>query len=455
MPVLIDIEWTEARMLNQAHYHKLTQISALRVSSTWKAQARLDLLVRPETPAECDWDFMGYNGHTPEEFCTGKHEGDCIRELFGWLKKGETMFCWYQDSKNVLLEVYRRYIKDKDSLFGDIRFVCLRDCVEPVLKEQKLSSSGFYGAAKNCGADVPTEHCSSLDTELLRIILCKIKKPPSVLVKAPAKNVAAAQRKVKNQSIIAKAGYKFVYSPDSKVFHRCGCKIVLNAVTLHGCIYYRTAARNRCPCKVCKPVPSADEAAKIERAEDVKVQADPNEVVKVRLIDGSIIPIKRKNIVGVCHSKIHPGRLNEKLMNEHNCQGKQCHYFEKYANASYWIWKSVRQMEKQYIRHQRQDRRDKENAEFKALNELKCNFQKFMDAAGYTVQIVRLELIKTNVYKVFYVSDNAFADGRLYPNFYAAVFGHYPHCRLVMRHIKDIDGHFVTREEYRQRMRQK
>ena len=54
---------------------------------------------------------------------------------------------------------------------------------------------------------------------------------------------------------------------------------------------------------------------------------------------------------------------------------------------------------------------------------------------------------------VFYVSDFAFADGIRFPEFLETVRFFIPFYRLNLRHIRDVDGHFVTIEEYRQRMR--
>lgn len=449
MPIIIDIEWTETSYTNQPLYRKLTQLSALRVDNAWKKQDRLDLLVRPGAPKSCDWSFMAYNGHMAEEFCNGKSEGDCIKMLFAWVEKGERIFYWQSDTRKVLLKIYRRYFQDEERIFDGSRFVCIKEHLAAVLKKPV---GGLYETALDYGIGVVSQHCSAPDVNLMQQILYNANISAKRLEKTPIIELDAAQRRLKNQKSISKMSCPFVYTPKSIVFHRCDCKLILSAIDVRGSAYYSTAARGRRPCKVCKPVVTAADIEKEKYHKAATALFDMNEVVKVRLIDGTRVEIKRKNIVGCCHNKIHPGRLNEKLMLQHNCPGKQCYYFEQYENASYWIEKRIRQREKQYINQQKQQHQKQEREAAQALDELKRFFQACMDGEGYPVRIVRLEPVKPNVYKVFYVSDYPFADGNLYPGFYISVAKQYSRYRMLMRHIQDENGHFVTRAEYIRRV---
>lgn len=45
--------------------------------------------------------------------------------------------------------------------------------------------------------------------------------------------------------------------------------------------------------------------------------------------------------LGYCHNKSHPGYLNKKIMDEHECIKKGCRYFEKYEKHKYWIHKYI------------------------------------------------------------------------------------------------------------------
>ena len=80
-------------------------------------------------------------------------------------------------------------------------------------------------------------------------------------------------------------------------------------------------------------------------------------------------------------------------------------------------------------------------------------FQSYMDDAGYFMQIVRADTERTNRSRVFYVSEYLFADGDRFPKFLETVRFFFPDYHLNLRHIRDVDGHFVTIEEHQQRMR--
>jgi len=45
----------------------------------------------------------------------------------------------------------------------------------------------------------------------------------------------------------------------------------------------------------------------------------------------------RENVVGMCHSRIHPGYLSRNLMVKHQCLKKKCTNLEK-RNPDYWEW---------------------------------------------------------------------------------------------------------------------
>ena len=70
------------------------------------------------------------------------------------------------------------------------------------------------------------------------------------------------------------------------------------------------------------------------------------------------------------------------------------------------------------------------------------------NVVGTGMHIVRVAKDSPKQFSVFYVSDNRFADGHCFPSFLAAVRLIHPHYKLSLRHIRDVDGHFVTREEY-------
>lgn len=145
---------------------------------------------------------------------------------------------------------------------------------------------------------------------------------------------------------------------------------------------------------------------------------------------------------------IHPGKLTAKIMDEHDCLGKQCRYFERYEDSGYWIAKEQKRKEKD--RRKAAQQREKQEAQRMEddLEETRELFQSYADAFEYEMFIVRLQKENKNHYKVFYVSENRFADGNRFPNFLDTIKYYFPKCRIDLRYIRDVDGHFATIDEY-------
>lgn len=175
----------------------------------------------------------------------------------------------------------------------------------------------------------------------------------------------------------------------------------------------------------------------------------PDTVVNARLLGAQRVKISSKRIVGRCHSTLHPGKLTRKIMEEHNCLGKKCVHFEKYEEAGYWQEFERKQQLKIAAKTQKAARRQQAAAEAEYFEELKVLFQSYADEAGYTMQIIRVQGVRASIF-VYYVSDYPFADGNRFPVFLKSVRFFFPHHRIVLRHVMDQDGHFLTRKEYAQ-----
>jgi hypothetical protein len=81
-------------------------------------------------------------------------------------------------------------------------------------------------------------------------------------------------------------------------------------------------------------------------------KAEQEQCTVKRCVDG----IRRKGTkeyVGYCWFKEHKGYLTRKLMKEHQCTGKECHYFQKFEDAPYW-------KEKAAIKKKRKDKKEEE-----------------------------------------------------------------------------------------------
>ena len=177
------------------------------------------------------------------------------------------------------------------------------------------------------------------------------------------------------------------------------------------------------------------------------------ECIKVRLLGGSTIEIQRKKVIGCCHSRLHPGKLTKKLLEEHDCLGKQCPFLEKYEDAPFWQKQRERQITKAKAKQQKREKKAMLSAKDAYFAKLRDDFQRLADATGSPMDIIRVEHRSPHIYAVFYVSDNRFADGNRFPDFLQAVRKRYTRRRIILRHIRDVDGYFVTRDEFYARKR--
>ena len=256
------------------------------------------------------------------------------------------------------------------------------------------------------------------------------------------------------QDVIDRTEYNYLFLNGSSIFHRRGCKACLNAKSagdILGSIYYATAARQRRPCKLCKPTPDMESDGREEDiAEKPKLSLaeQRNEVIKVRLLTDEVIPIKRKNIVGWCTHKLHKGAINKALLEEHQCLEKNCGFLIKNELGTYWLAQEQAAAEKKRRKEQIKQEKAKADALQQKMQNLAADWQKKLDEIGSDMYIVRVERETRTRYRVFYVSDNAFADGNRFPEFVDMVRREHPGKSVNMRHIRDVDGHFVTRDEY-------
>lgn len=253
------------------------------------------------------------------------------------------------------------------------------------------------------------------------------------------------------QDAIDRTEYNYLFLNGSNVFHRRGCKACLNAKStgdILGSIDYATAARQHRPCKLCKPTPFMENEGDTTEKPKLSLAEQRNEVIKVRLLTDDVIPIKRKNIVGWCSYKLHKGAINKALLEEHQCLEKNCGFLIKNELGTYWLAQEQAAAEKKRRKEQIKQEKAKADALQQKMQNLAADWQIKLDEIGSDMYIVRVERETRTRYRVFYVSDNAFADGNRFPEFVDMVRREHPGKSVNMRHIRDVDGHFVTRDEY-------
>ena len=453
MTVLLDLEWIEN---NGKH---LTQLSAVRMDGNWNEIGRLDEIVR--TPACClkDKDHVAFGGFSTKLFENGIPEGECLVDLEQWLEPEDTIIVWANSNRRYLQELWIKHLKGKApsviSAAKKARKIAAEDHF-PV--EDPYAMLVQYG-----GKPTYPEHRAANDVEVIRnlfrlmdMTLDRLSEP------TPPPSQPPFSQSERNQKLIDNSQYNYLYLKHSKVFHRRNCAAVLQAKShteILGSVYYDTAACGHRPCKLCNPVPGLADAP-ITDADLVHEKKQVNrsndylkEVIPAKMLTGEVIQIRRGHILGWCQNIIHKGAVNKTIMKEHDCLGKNCPYLERNCQSPFWKNYELEQKAKEERKEKIRQEKLRKATEERELRMLTGSWQSYLEDMESDMHIVRLEKTAPSVFKVFYVSDNRFADGNRYPEFLETIKHLHPYHRLILRHIRDVDGHFVTREEYFSRQR--
>lgn len=458
MIVLLDLEWIEG---TEKH---LTQLSALRTDEAWNRVSSYDALVNPGRIYLHDMNHMAFGKHDRDLFVNGLTEKSCIEKLEQWLQPDDEILVWAKSNQTYFSELWYRYGQQLCpgiiSVARYIRNLAKWDC----------SEMDFYGMLAHLGEETPEPaHRASNDTEVLRRLLKTLGLSDGQMMKMPPKvlSVRPPQKEI-NRNRVEHSEYNFIYLKSSKVFHRRSCPNWMNTKDendICGSIYYATAAKRRVPCRFCKPVPLKTELAaelqsqqperdstgsvrkSIDQPQSISRDPDPSEVIRTRLITDYVVDLKRKNIVGWCHNMMHPGTVDRKICIEHDCLGKQCFYFEQNPVSSYIISLDNKKKYREQVRKEKQKKRAEEN-DLKAMLD---EWQAFLDSVDSDMKLVRIEKVSPREFTVFYVTDNRFANSNRVTEFFQMIKRTNPHFWINLRQIRDLDGHFVTRNEYASR----
>lgn len=296
MYVLADVEWVE----NNQGLISFTQIAMLRVDEKWRLVRCKSRRIRPKDASFHKWDHIAFTGGTKDDFLTAPSSSQAFEDIQNWLWPGDTICWWSNESKEWIQKMVPTITN---------RQIVINERVANFLG-QKLNSP--YQLGRKLKLLPPGEkHNSRNDVEMMRMLLEAIHFPqpiPEIITPVPTFAKASSNfpeyiahietnrihkkgcdllpatgstkgyneltkpvgkgyvpcdcvkdefrkaRKTRNQSIIDRTEYSFIYSPDSMVFHRRDCKIALNAKQIMGTVqYHNCLATGRQPCKVCNP----------------------------------------------------------------------------------------------------------------------------------------------------------------------------------------------------------
>ena len=450
MIVLLDIEWIEKNEIN------LTQLSALRVNNNWDVIGSLDLIAKPSMACLREQDHVAFGGYCTELFANSFSAEECMADFVEWLEPEDIIIVWAKSNIRVLTELLK-----EQSYKVTHRVISAAKSARKTAASNGNAFESPYTILSRYGIRPPLpEHRSSNDVEVLRLLLSKLEYSPAGIEKPRAQTEYLMQRE-RNQKVIDNSQYNYVFLKNSGVFHRRNCKVCLNAKShtdILGSLNYEVAARDRRPCKLCNPVPFLMDAGVKSQLEKQAAEARAREhyskeLVDVKMLTGNTAKIQRKNILGWCHNRIHPGAVSKTILKDHDCLGKECRFFERNCQAPYWDAYEAQKRAAERKKEEIKKEKEKKVKEESALQDLTESWRTYLTEIDSDMQIVRVAADSPYAYRIFYVSDNRFADGNRYPEFLSELNNRYPKCRFILRHIRDIDGHFVTRNEYRMRRR--
>lgn len=313
MFVIADMEW----VTDGVGCISPTQLAAVRIDENRNETDRFAALIRPSVYTLYDRSHMAFNGAPINAFLNAKGASAVFADFVEWLSEDDVLLWWHKDSD----AVFKRFAKNVPVS----ETLCISKHICAYLKMQH-GNIYYLSAVFGMPVDEKLMHCSENDVAVIHKLLQKIeypyedlKKPlelvqkeaaqAKVSVEMPywfesetgtvhrkgckwigesaigfgslkkmlrqeirpcnccAKEYKAALRE-KNASTIERAGYLYLYTPTSRVFHKRNCGTMLLAKNIIGSVKYDTAVKTgRTPCRLCNPTPENIDVKKPESVE--------------------------------------------------------------------------------------------------------------------------------------------------------------------------------------------
>lgn len=315
MYVVCDIEWIETEKKNVFP----TQITTVRVNSKWIPVSCFSSFIRPTDGSKYRNNHIAFGGGTIDEFKSAKSFKKVFEALYEWLEKDDILLWWFEESN----EIFRKLSMEFDVNIKLNDSVILVEYVQAFMKGEELKGLNQYSVAEHLKLPIQgyIKHLSFHDATAAVEVLRKLNYPQEKLMDSPdavgklpipihkysnfayyydpksglihnnrcgellsltTKSIGypslfTALRKrykpcdcckeeyrntlrAKNADSISRTIYNFVFSPNSNVYHRRDCHIVLNSQSVMGTCTLDTVLKSgRKPCKICNPPTTIEE----------------------------------------------------------------------------------------------------------------------------------------------------------------------------------------------------
>ncbi len=341
MFVLADMEW----MTNAAGHHSPSQIAAIKVDDKWNEVSSFKSFIRPRDGEFHDWKHVAYTGGTASDFLHARNAHNVLTDFEAWLEEDDILLWWYAESEMLFKKIVSLILKTKEPH----KSVSINEYVYEFLSGQPKSRGNSYRIAEARGIETKPnlKHYAINDAHVLLQLMAVIEYPQELLLKPLVKKISSEPKtsvavdlpyqyeadtntihikgcnklivsgavtighktlntairkgqnvcecckadmkqtiRERNQDIIDRTQYTYIYSPESKVFHKYSCGIMLSAKAILGTRTYEGILKTkRTPCKVCNPTPSdvyrpIPEQQRLKRLEKKIIYSVPKEEVK-------------------------------------------------------------------------------------------------------------------------------------------------------------------------------
>ena len=311
MFVLADMEW----MTNENGHYSPTQLAAVKVDENWNIVDKFESFIRPRDTAFHYWEHVAYTGGTATDFLHARKGYNVFTTFNDWLSEDDIILWWYLESECL----YKKLIQIIAKITDNHKMVSINRYVAEFLAGQPQSRGNVYKVAEGQGIVVEEtlKHNSSNDVKVMQKLMSAIKYPQDLLLqplKTPeteyephsqgedlpyqydettnkihikgcehlknskvtkgylllktafrkgfiacecCKEEYKKEFRERNIDIIDRTAYTYVYSPDSEVYHKYTCGLILSAKTIMGTRTYNAILKTgKKPCKVCNPTPT-------------------------------------------------------------------------------------------------------------------------------------------------------------------------------------------------------
>ena len=305
MYVIVDLKWTT----DSSGRLSFTQIAGIRVNANWETLDKFSSYICPRDRWGIDWKQECYKGGQEEDFLTAPPASKVLTQFEKWLVSADTLLWW--DKRAYI--AFRNVTKAMSFLSIGNRSLVVLPYVEAGLRGQPYSHGTLEQIAEGRGINPHTfvRNRAAFDARLLQRVFQAMKYPQKKLEspveirkksEVPAqpanlywcdpdtnlvhnkdcsrfnrqtshgsdsfayafkkgfrpcnccKKEYTAALKERNRDTIARTEYTYIYTPNSNVYHRPDCGLMLCANQIKGARHYKTVKETgRRPCKICRP----------------------------------------------------------------------------------------------------------------------------------------------------------------------------------------------------------